>query len=234
MIYIENIKVIKDFFGNLTKGFNFDCKDLNLIVGDQGCGKSTLLHLLQTNGLQHNVQYLAFKLNPTLSENSVKSIYFDSEKENPRIKDIRMVAGDMIGYTLASYFGSHGEALVNVNVHNIAKMKDTIIFLDEPESALSVRNQLALVKALNQAVKQNCQVFIATHCYPLIFATSEVFSLEHKKWMTSSEFLESQKLPLNDLRENFDNQLRLNKPKSKKSNSNKLEPAKSRLDRHNL
>jgi predicted ATPase len=47
---------------------------------------------------------------------------------------------------------SHGEVLVDFTVNAIKKAKNCVILLDEPESALSIRNQWKLVKEIKKAV----------------------------------------------------------------------------------
>jgi predicted ATPase len=96
-----------------------------------------------------------------------------------------------IGYgnALASRFKSHGEILEHFVITPILKAKDCVILLDEPESGLSLTNQFRLVDAINKAVKNNCQFFIATHCYPLI-ESFDVISLEHKKQMSGKDFID--------------------------------------------
>lgn len=79
------------------------------------------------------------------------------------------------------------------SVNAIKKAENCIIFLDEPESALSLRNQYNLVKEIDNANKRNCQIIVATHCLPLIEYADNVLSLEHKKWMSNNDFINSQK-----------------------------------------
>ena len=68
-----------------------------------------------------------------------------------------------------------------------------MIFIDEPETALSLRNQFLLHKEIMKAMKRGCQLFIATHNLILIQSTPNVLSLEDRQWMSSSDFIESQK-----------------------------------------
>lgn len=60
--------------------------------------------------------------------------------------------------------------------------------MKNPESGLSLTNQFKLIEAINIAVSNNCQLFIATHCYPLINAF-DVISLEHNKQMKGVDFI---------------------------------------------
>ena len=53
---------------------------------------------------------------------------------------------------------------------------------------------LALIQLNYEADKtRGCQFIIATHCLPLIESQEKVYSMEHKKWLTPSEFVELQK-----------------------------------------
>lgn len=192
MIHIENIKIIdKTYPSNvLKKGFEINCSSVNLLVGNQGCGKSTLLKLLQKN---HND--LKLKLSDNVLKNGISSFYFNSEKDNPRVKNPQLFTkpnGEDIGIgyrgALLSLFRSHGEVLQEFIIEPILKSKDCVILLDEPESGLSITNQFKLISAINKAVEMNCQFFIATHCYPLI-ESFDVISLEHKKQMKGIDFI---------------------------------------------
>jgi predicted ATPase len=129
-------------------------------------------------------------------ENGIETFYFDSEKMNPRIADIEASysnpdgtsKGIGIGAAIKSRFMSHGEVLKEFTVNRISKAKNCILFLDEPESSLSLRNQYILVNEIRKA-EDTVQFVIATHCLPLIAAFDEVYSLEHLKWMKSDEFI---------------------------------------------
>lgn len=192
MRHIERIKVVDNTHKSnvLEVGFTIECSSVNLLVGNQGCGKSTLLMLLQQN---HG------DIELTLSENTIKngvnSFYFDSEKDNPRIKDPNLFtkpSGEDVGIgyggALASRFRSHGEVLEEFIIKPLLKAKDSVILLDEPESGLSITNQFLLIAAIKTAVDNNCQLFIATHCYPLI-ECFDVISLEHHKQMSGTDFI---------------------------------------------
>ena len=193
MLYIEKIKIVdKGYPGSevLKQGFEIICSEVNLFVGNQGCGKSTLLTLMQQNHSDIKLQ-----LTKQASTTGVTSLYFDSEKNNPRTSDpnLYVTANGVsrgIGYggALRSRFMSHGEVLENFTVNPLFEAKDAVILLDEPESGLSITNQMRLIDAIKTAAKNNCQLFIATHCYPLIEAF-DVISLEHNKQMAGKDFI---------------------------------------------
>lgn len=71
----------------------------------------------------------------------------------------------------------------------LKKAENCVVYLDEPESGLSLRNQYALAKEIHNAAKRNVQLFIATHSLILIQSVDTVVSLEHGKVMPSKEFI---------------------------------------------
>jgi len=132
-------------------------------------------------------------------EKGVNSYYFDSEKHNPRIKDPHLYAtaggkNEGIGFAsaLKSRFQSHGEVIKEFTVNPIKKAQNCIVNIDEPESGLSIRNQYKLVSAIQAAIHNKTQFFIATHCLPLIQSVDQVYSMEHLRWMDAKEFIQTQ------------------------------------------
>ena len=198
MIHLKKIKIIETSEGYgeevLKKGFEFECGHVNLLVGDQGCGKSTLLSMISKNS-----KHLEITLADHVIKDGIQSYYFDTEKDNPRVKDPQMytsLAGkdEGIGYVgaLASRFRSHGEIMENMIIGPLKDARDCVVILDEPESGLSVKNQFRFIAAVNAAVERGCQFFIATHCYPVIQAF-DVVSLEHSKTMRGVDFIKKVK-----------------------------------------
>lgn len=90
-----------------------------------------------------------------------------------------------------SVIKSHGQVILPM-LKQIQEAKDAVIFLDEPETSLSIKSQHTLINTFYQCLSQNCQLIIATHSQIFISEVSEVLSLEHRKWMSSSEFLATQ------------------------------------------
>lgn len=194
-IYVTKILVTEEHYC-FTEGIEIDFKKgINLIVGDQGCGKSTLLQ-----GLSKNSIWLKISLTDDVITNGVSTFMLDTEKQNPRLSSLDNYSnpngtsrGIGVGGAIASRFMSHGECIRDMVIQPLKKAKDCVIFFDEPESGLSVRSQYKLIKELNLAAKRGCQIFIATHCIPLIESENWVYSLEDKAWMTSSDFILNQK-----------------------------------------
>jgi predicted ATPase len=179
------------------KGLAIDFKPITLLVGDQGTGKSTILECVHQQG-QGKDGVIELGLSDVVKEKSVTSYYFDAEKHNPRLQDPQFYTEPSgrdrgIGFTAAvtSRFRSHGEVLSCFTVEPILQAKNCIVLLDEPESALSVRNQFRLAKNV-QTVAPSVQFIIATHCLPLIQSVESVFSLNHLEWMSSKDFVDSQ------------------------------------------
>lgn len=199
MIHVEKIKVVGNSYGGsqaLKKGFEITCSDINLLVGNQGCGKSTLLSLLHQNH-----EDVKLTLSQDVIKNGVRTGFFDTEKHNPRIQDLSAFTnldgsskGPGIAFGIQSHFMSHGEVLQGIVISPLLKEKRKVIFLDEPESGLSITNQFKFIDAIKIAVKNDCQLFIATHCYPLI-EQFDVISLEHNRQMPGKEFISLVKSP---------------------------------------
>ena len=195
MLYIEQIK-IKENYLTLQKDRVIELKPLTVIVGEQGCGKSTLLRLLNKNSDKIEV-----KLCEYLKNDYVDTYYFDTETMNPRISDIDNYTtmdgrskGIGVGAALLSHFQSHGEVLREFTVNRINDAKNCILFLDEPESALSLKNQFLLSKRLIDTTTNNkTQIILATHCLPIISSVEEVFDLVDYKWKNSIEYINEQK-----------------------------------------
>lgn len=184
--YLEKITIVKTH-RSLKKSLEIELvAGINLIVGDQGCGKSTLLE-----GLQKHSNWLKVDISEYTKNNGVKTYYFDTEKGNPRIKNSgNLDNSDQWKSALVSHFKSHGETLVELTVNCLKKTKNSIIFLDEPESGLSIKNQFRLMDSLNIAAENNCQLIVATHNMYLIQNSSNLYSLEHNKWMNGNEYIE--------------------------------------------
>lgn len=87
---------------------------------------------------------------------------------------------------------SHGQALFPF-LEEALKVEGGIVFLDEPETSLSIKSQRKLASMLNLAAKDN-QIFIATHSEILIRAVNTVLSLDEPKpvWVENTEFLDKQ------------------------------------------
>ena len=170
---------------------------LNLVVGDQGCGKSSLFYAI----LNWDKSKIVADYNEKLLSNFS---FIDTESMNPRLESAFQVGrkfesiNDFESAKLESAISrmkyntqSHGEVMLPLILASKSSEGGKTFFFDEPEAGLSIRSQNKIFKHLNKLAKNN-QVFIATHSLTMIQQVPEVLSLEHKKWMKSKEFIESQ------------------------------------------
>jgi predicted ATPase len=163
---------------------------VNLLVGDQGTGKSSLLQAIAAAG---NVTDYGFsrdlKKKVSCEASPIDVFGLDFEKHNKRT--LGYLDYDILEFQISAKLSSHGE-------QNLALLKlletaeNKLIFLDEPDMALSLRSILKLVNLFKAAVKRGCQIIAAVHHPFLIEAWKEVYSCEHDTWMTSKDFMQSQ------------------------------------------
>jgi len=160
--------------------FTMDFKDgINVLVGENGSGKSSTIHLITGDSDKSLFSIVADK---------VTYRFFDTEKQNPRTLHPELQSN--FGFAIASRFGSHGEAMLPVLMAS-KDFTDTILFVDEPEAGISLTNQMKIFKCFQNIVKNNCQVILTTHSYLFMKKVEEVFSLDSKTWVPSSEYLNS-------------------------------------------
>jgi len=190
-MHLLSVKINEEY-RTLAEGLKIELKPITLLVGEQGCGKSSLLNLLQENS-----DKISLEMSDKVNKNGIASFFFDTETMNPRTADAESHYTNPDGTSkgigmlsaIMTHFKSHGETLKEFTVNRIGEAKDCVLLLDEPESALSVRNQYKLAKEINNAISKGVQLIISTHCIPLIESVEEVYSLEHLRWMTSQEFI---------------------------------------------
>jgi len=106
--------------------------------------------------------------------------------------DKKLVDLDVI---TTSAMKSHGQALFPF-LEEALKVQNGIVFLDEPETSLSIKSQRKLAEML-QLASENNQIFIATHSEILMRAVdkpSMLLSLDESKptWVEIDEFIRKQ------------------------------------------
>jgi predicted ATPase len=163
---------------------------VNLLVGDQGCGKSSLIRAIHVGGCTGKDFGSDKEMRDRIElEASPVTMYkFDFEKDNPRMQ---RGLGKNAMFQLSSMWASHGETS-RIIIQNIEGLAECLILMDEPDMAFSIRSCNQLVKTFRDVADRGSQVLAAVHSETVIRQFEEVYSLEHRKWMPSAEFIESQ------------------------------------------
>lgn len=162
---------------------------VNLLVGDQGCGKSSLLSAIRNNGMKlsySDPDHSSHKVAKVVVDAVADSFKFDFEKDSFRT---RKYIGDNPMFQVMSHKVSHGEANRLV-LDNLDGIKGSVIFMDEPDMALSIRSIYKLVAQMKQFHADGNQVIVAVHNPFVIQSFDNVLSLEHRLWMPGSDFIQ--------------------------------------------
>lgn len=190
---------------------------VNVIVGDNGSGKSTLFSLIKRYGgkplSQLELNFSKYETNEEYLQNFQKdyytgelevegrinytnSIYFDAEKDNPVVAIPNMLNPESSNFpSLVSQLfdvneESHGESMLPILEYILGNASNCVIFMDEPETALSLRKQLWLAKELQKSadIRKN-QIIISTHALAVINQFEIVYDMETRKWINTSEYV---------------------------------------------
>jgi predicted ATPase len=149
---------------------------VTFLVGENGSGKSTLVEALA----------VAAKLNPEgggytawrggfSTRPSHSSLRLELELARPlppnrfflRAESIFNVATYAEGDPMEDVFArplheqSHGESFLDIALNRLAP--NGLYLFDEPEAALSLRGQLALMRRMHELIPLDCQFVVATH-----------------------------------------------------------------------
>lgn len=169
--------------------------------------KMELIRSTRDGMLGQLIEYFKFK---SLQDKSNSSLYDDLtdkllEKLGKFANDImkKMEVGDSTRKAastpnislndLAQYsMRSHGQTIIPL-LESFKGKKNSLILIDEPETALSIRSQYKVRDMIIELSKNNNQIFIATHSAIFIESVSKVLSLEHRQWMKSGKFIKTQK-----------------------------------------
>lgn len=178
-IFIESITFKADW--RCFKKGNAICfkPGLNIIVGEQGTGKSSLLHLITLQ--KENRNKIA-----TLKIKATRFFHFDSEKMNPRTKG--HVDNEM---DVAFRFVSHGETLFPI-LNEIGRHRNSLILLDEPETALSIANTCRFIGALKKAERNGNQIIVSTHHPVIMNCEDAVLDMDTKQFAPAPKYIRSQ------------------------------------------
>lgn len=187
---------------------------VNIIVGENGSGKSTLFSLIkQYAGTAPDRMSRALSDLKT-DEDFIKShrehyrgelivdgdisfknaVFFDAEKDNPVVAIPKMISpSNMIPMAVNLWDAqeeSHGESMKPILEYLLREAHGGIIFFDEPDTALSLKNQVWLGKEMQRSAKENGnQIIASTHALALINQFPMVFDMEAREWVERETYV---------------------------------------------
>ncbi len=175
---LQKVKFKKDY-RCFKEGDEIDFKPLTILVGDQRTGKSTIIELVRNCS--------QYKEIVQISANKIRLFSLDFEKDSSRGAE-RFKNELPIMFQIASAWSSHGET-VNAFHQNLNGVKNSCIIQDEPDMALSIRSIMKLIERFKTHLERKNQLILSAHNPMLIGAFPEVYSMEHRKYMPSQEFV---------------------------------------------
>lgn len=197
MIYITKVKNTKSIEERDLYPYNIPsisklnelefCKNVTVIVGENGSGKSTLIEAIAINAgfnPEGGTRNFNFQTKESHSDlfNDLKlfrSVFREKDGFFLRAESFYNVASEidkLFEFEKAKrdlYYGgslherSHGESFLALIQNRFSG--NGLYILDEPESALSVANQLSLLVMIKEIADKNSQFIIATHS-PILMA----------------------------------------------------------------
>jgi len=168
---------------------------VTFFVGENGSGKSTLVEALAValrlnpeggsrsyqlpfstrashSRLHRRVELEWLGLPPRnsffLRAETVFNLATEVEKEHRKMHDI---------YDRPLHEQSHGESFLDIAINRLAP--NGLYLFDEPEAALSLRGQLALMRRMHELLPHDCQFVVATHSPVLLgFPNARIYLLD--------------------------------------------------------
>ncbi len=233
MIYIKSVRNTKPLDERNTYPYNIPSisklnelelrKDITFIVGENGSGKSTLIEAIAINAgfnpeggtrnfnfnTRDSHSYLFNDLKLIRSANREKDGFFLRAESFYNVATAIEEYGAQHNYGGSLHERSHGESFLSLIQNRFSG--NGLYILDEPESALSVANQLALLIILKNISDKNSQFIIATHspilmAYPgadIYCVTEDGLKLTNyedtEQYMLTKYFINNHKLMISEL-----------------------------------
>jgi predicted ATPase len=169
---------------------------VTFLVGDNGSGKSTLVEALAmalgfnpeggTRNFRFAMRPSESRLHEHLTVNRrvgamppgffLRAESFFNVATQVDALDLRKDFGDLYGDS-SLHEQSHGESFLAIANHRFRR--GGVYLLDEPEAALSLRGQLALLRRMHDLVQADAQFIVATHS-PILVALprAEILQLD--------------------------------------------------------
>lgn len=179
---------------------------LNFLVGGQGTGKSTLLQLIggscgsaEKSLVAEHEDVVKKVAKLEFDDNKQEIIQFDSERSNVRTLGW---FDDDIPFHIHAMNSSHGEGMIDqiardlIDKETKKAVKNKLVLIDEPESGISIKNQIEIFNLFNRLASLNeCQVIVSTHSIYNMIQVESLLCLDDNEWVDSQEYLRSQMTP---------------------------------------
>jgi predicted ATPase len=193
---------------------------VNLIVGENGSGKTTLISLIKSYVGKPFGEHFSFDakwrdeeyyyahyqddydgyLQVDVDKRRAtykNTIFFNGEEDNPVTAIPKManpMRDDFLSLSAQLFFAqeeSHGESMLPPINYILTEAKGGyIIFMDEPETALSLGNQIRLANMLKKSAEEyGNQLIISTHSLAIINEFFTIFDMETRKWVNREEYV---------------------------------------------
>jgi len=197
------------------KGLRIEFNEgVNIIVGENGSGKSTLFSLIKNyagtapdrlsralSDMKTDEEFIKSHREHYRGELIVdgdisfkNSVFFDAENDNPVVAIPQMISpSNMIPMAVNLWDAqeeSHGESMKPILEYILGEARGGILFFDEPDTALSLKNQVWLGKEMIRSAKENGnQIIASTHALALINQFEHVLDMETRKWVNRETYV---------------------------------------------